>query len=213
MADVTLLSNPMTTAGDSIVGGASGAPTRVGIGTAGQVWTVNSGATAGEWADSTGGTSRPNLFIGTAPYYAANSTTSYAGGANRAFFVRFICDTAITVTTAYFYVGTQAGNIDIGIYNADLSSKLGSTGSFACPASGTRSQALSAGVALSAGTIYYAGVTGDNASMKLATASPTVNITTGWNQVGLVASGAFPLPATPSPTWEGSGTVPVIFFA
>ena len=43
-------SNPMTTAGDSIYGGASGAPTRLAIGTAGQVWTVNAGATAPEWA-------------------------------------------------------------------------------------------------------------------------------------------------------------------
>lgn len=54
MADVPLMENPMTTAGDSIYGGASGAPTRLAIGTAGQVWTVNAGATAPEWADATG---------------------------------------------------------------------------------------------------------------------------------------------------------------
>lgn len=50
MADVPLMSNPMTTAGDVIYGGASGAPTRLGVGTAGQVLTVNAGATAPEWA-------------------------------------------------------------------------------------------------------------------------------------------------------------------
>ena len=44
------LTNPMTTAGDSIYGGASGAPTRLGIGTAGQVLTVNAGATAPQWS-------------------------------------------------------------------------------------------------------------------------------------------------------------------
>ena len=43
------MSNPMTTAGDTIYGGASGVPTRLGVGTAGQVLTVNSGATAPEW--------------------------------------------------------------------------------------------------------------------------------------------------------------------
>jgi hypothetical protein len=56
MADVPLMNNPMTTAGDSIYGGASGAPTRLAIGTAGQVWTVNAGATAPEWATPASGT-------------------------------------------------------------------------------------------------------------------------------------------------------------
>jgi hypothetical protein len=49
------MANPMTTAGDTIYGGASGVPTRLGVGTAGQVLTVNSGATAPEWADASGG--------------------------------------------------------------------------------------------------------------------------------------------------------------
>src|SRR5574338_1635977 len=49
MADVPLMSNPMTTAGDVIYGGASGAPTRLAIGTAGQVLKVNAGETAVEW--------------------------------------------------------------------------------------------------------------------------------------------------------------------
>ena len=44
------MSNPMTTAGDTIYGGASGTPERLAIGTTGQVLTVNSGATAPTWA-------------------------------------------------------------------------------------------------------------------------------------------------------------------
>ena len=44
--------NPMTTQGDVIYGGSSGTPTRLGIGTAGQVLVTNSGATAPEWADA-----------------------------------------------------------------------------------------------------------------------------------------------------------------
>jgi hypothetical protein len=43
------LTNPMTTAGDMIVGGASGAPQRVAIGANGQIWTVVSGNEA--WAN------------------------------------------------------------------------------------------------------------------------------------------------------------------
>lgn len=49
------MANPMTTAGDVIYGGASGTPTRLAKGTAGQVLTMNSGATAPEWANASGG--------------------------------------------------------------------------------------------------------------------------------------------------------------
>jgi hypothetical protein len=46
--------SPMTTAGDTIYGGTSGAGTRLGIGTAGQVLTVNTGATAPQWSTLSG---------------------------------------------------------------------------------------------------------------------------------------------------------------
>lgn len=47
------MTNPMTTLGDIITGGTAGAPQRLGIGTAGQVLTVTSGAPA--WAAPSGG--------------------------------------------------------------------------------------------------------------------------------------------------------------
>jgi hypothetical protein len=47
------LTNPMTTAGDVIVGGAAGAPARLAVGSSGQVLTVVSGAPA--WAAAGGG--------------------------------------------------------------------------------------------------------------------------------------------------------------
>jgi len=49
------MTNPMTTQGDVIYGGTSGAPTRLAKGTAGQVWTMNAAATAPEWATAAGG--------------------------------------------------------------------------------------------------------------------------------------------------------------
>lgn len=52
MADVPLMNNPMTTAGDVVYGGASGVPSRLGVGTAGQVLKVNAGATAPEWGST-----------------------------------------------------------------------------------------------------------------------------------------------------------------
>ena len=48
--------SPLTTAGDTLYGGTSGAGTRLAIGTAGQVLTVNSGATAPQWSTPTTGT-------------------------------------------------------------------------------------------------------------------------------------------------------------
>jgi hypothetical protein len=48
--------SPLTTAGDTLYGGTSGVGTRLSIGTAGQVLTVNAGATAPQWSTPTTGT-------------------------------------------------------------------------------------------------------------------------------------------------------------
>jgi len=48
--------SPMSAAGDVIYGGTSGAGTALAIGTAGQVLTVNSGATAPQWSTPSSGT-------------------------------------------------------------------------------------------------------------------------------------------------------------
>jgi hypothetical protein len=51
--DTTGMTNPMTTTGDTIYSSSGSTPARLAIGTAGQVLTVNSGATAPEWKTST----------------------------------------------------------------------------------------------------------------------------------------------------------------
>jgi hypothetical protein len=53
--DTTGMTNPMTTTGDVIYSSSGSTPARLGIGTAGQVLRVNSGATAPEWAAPAGG--------------------------------------------------------------------------------------------------------------------------------------------------------------
>jgi hypothetical protein len=53
--DTTGMTNPMTTTGDTIYSSSGSTPARLGIGTAGQVLTVNSGATAPEWKTATSG--------------------------------------------------------------------------------------------------------------------------------------------------------------
>jgi hypothetical protein len=50
VTDATGMTNPMTTTGDTIYSSSGSTPARLGIGTAGQVLRVNSGATAPEWA-------------------------------------------------------------------------------------------------------------------------------------------------------------------
>jgi hypothetical protein len=49
VADAAGMTNPMTTTGDTIYSSSGSTPARLGIGTAGQLLAVNSGATAPEW--------------------------------------------------------------------------------------------------------------------------------------------------------------------
>jgi len=53
--DTTGMTNPMTTTGDTLYSSSGSTPARLGIGTAGQVLRVNSGATAPEWATPASG--------------------------------------------------------------------------------------------------------------------------------------------------------------
>jgi hypothetical protein len=62
--------SPLTTAGDVLYGGTSGAGTRLGIGSAGQVLTVNAGATAPQWSTPT---------TGTVTAVSVNSANGFAG--------------------------------------------------------------------------------------------------------------------------------------
>jgi hypothetical protein len=62
--DTTGMTNPMTTTADMIYSSSGSTPARLGIGTVGQVLTVNSGATAPEWAAPSSG-SMTQLATGT----------------------------------------------------------------------------------------------------------------------------------------------------
>lgn len=72
--DTTGMVNPMTTTGDTIYSSSGSTPARLGIGTAGQVLTVNSGATAPEWQTPSSGAT----FVGTSLYKTADQTVSTA---------------------------------------------------------------------------------------------------------------------------------------
>lgn len=81
--DTTGMTNPMTTTGDIIYSSSGSTPARLGIGTAGQVLKVNSGATAVEWGAAASASVNKNYLIngGFAISQRGTSFTS-TGGAN-----------------------------------------------------------------------------------------------------------------------------------
>jgi hypothetical protein len=84
--DTTGMTNPMTTTGDVIYSSPGSTPVRLGIGTAGQVLQVNSGATAPEWATAGGSGSNFTLLnspSGTALNPNASVTISGISGKDK----------------------------------------------------------------------------------------------------------------------------------
>ena len=83
--DTTGMTNPMTTTGDMIYSSSGSTPARLGIGTAGQVLKVNSGATAPEWGAAGGAGANWTLLNsgGTALTAAQTITVSGISGADK----------------------------------------------------------------------------------------------------------------------------------
>jgi hypothetical protein len=101
LADAAIAKSTLTTAGDIVYRNAT-VPVRLGIGTAGQVLKVNSGATAPEWGAAPGG----SFNTGRNVVATAESTTSTS-------FVGLTTALAVTVTTgtkALVCVGSRMGN-------------------------------------------------------------------------------------------------------
>lgn len=103
MADVPLMNNPMTTQGDTLHGGASGTPTRLAKGTAGQVLTMNAGATAPEWATPSSGGSAS----GAGAYNSTNLALSTSGEA------AITMDSESSDTDAYHSTATNTSRLTV----------------------------------------------------------------------------------------------------
>lgn len=155
-----------------------------------------------------------NVYIGSLSPNGFTSITS-ALAANRAYLWKFSPRVDVTVTTARWHCHTSNGNLDFGIYNADRSSLLASTGSFASPGTGARSQAFSgaASVALDAGTIYYFAMTVSSTTFRCPVWVPTGAFTTGYETMGREES-ALPLPSSIASVdaWEDGFTFPLFSF-
>ena len=105
-----------------------------------------------------------------------------------------------TITTAWWFCSTSAAiNLCMGLYNADTGARLCTTGSFASPGTGLRSQALAASVEITAGTRLVVGLSADGTGASFYQASGFVAAfmePAGLRKGGNVTSGQFPLPST-----------------
>lgn len=120
---------------------------------------------------------------------------------------RCVCPVAGTIQEVAIYVVTQAGNVDVGIYDcAATRNRLWSSGSVACPASGSWQTIGTANLVVTAGQLIELAYAVDNISTALVrfvagTAAATqlgsaftMGVAALPKLVGRFA--AFPLPAT-----------------
>jgi hypothetical protein len=107
--DTTGMTNPMTTTGDTIYSSSGSTPARLGIGTAGQVLQVNSGATAPEWATPAAGGAGLTLV----------STTTIGSGVSSV-----TVSSAFSATYDNYKIIVSGG---VGSASATLQMQLGST--------------------------------------------------------------------------------------
>lgn len=173
------------------------------------------GAGGVEFRAETGGagTTIPNLFVGSLQAsigYGSPSITS-ALSANRGYFMKFIPSQDVTVDTARWNCTTSNGNLCFAIYDASFN-RLATTGSFASPGTGSRSQALGASVDLDAGVVYYLAMSASSTTLRMPALVPVAFVASPWNLVGIKAS-ALPLPDPGTPdNFDGGVVIPIFFF-
>lgn len=156
-----------------------------------------------------------NYYVGTIAPETAFSSTSVPV-ANQGVYQKIRVSSDVTVSNVVFRVATQSGTMDIGIYDSDCSVRLGSTGNFTVPATGSLGnvQPLTASVDLVGGQVYYIGVVTSNTTVRLygGLATGGVRVATGWNSWARETIGAATLPNPATPSFEaGSDWLPAIY--
>jgi len=126
LANAAIPKSTVTTAGDVIYATGSGAVTRLGIGTAGQVLTVNGGATAPSWTTASSG---GMTLISTTTLSGASTSVSVAANS---YVQLFISISALNMSTAAtfgcrFNSDSAASNV---IYNFQYNEIASSTGNY-----------------------------------------------------------------------------------
>jgi hypothetical protein len=106
LADAAIAKSTLTTAGDIVYRNAT-VPVRLGIGTAGQVLKVNSGATAPEWGAASSGFPVSTVFTPTVTSQSGSITTYTATGSYQTSGKLVVANFKITLTN----VGTASGTL------------------------------------------------------------------------------------------------------
>lgn len=137
-----------------------------------------------------------------------------AGSANAAYLARVRVSKTIDVSTIRVYVGTQSGNLDVGIYvdnGGTTYDRIASSGSTAC-GTGSAVQALSltAAVTLSPGMDYWFACARDNTTATLLRAGPGIAAVAALHNTVIAFATSFPLPTTLTKA-SASGDTPTIW--
>lgn len=163
------------------------------------------------------------------PDFPPETAISQGVTASRALIFRFVATKSRTITKINFVLSVSASandNVDVGIYNSDLTSLLGSAGSTAGKLNvtpGRQSVNLTAGVPLQQGSIYYAawasgtqGGTAASVAMTSYAVSNIVSIVTGSatapNVIQTFQASAFPL-AAPFTPGGAIASAPILFLS
>jgi len=120
--DTTGMVNPMTTTGDTIYSSSGSTPARLGIGTAGQVLTVNSGATAPEWATPASGGGMTLL----ATHTLSGSTSTISGISGSYTDLVLICTNGVNSALAGGNIFLNGDTTSSNYYTAQIN-VIGST--------------------------------------------------------------------------------------
>jgi hypothetical protein len=161
--------NPMTTAGDLIVGGVAGAPVRVAKGPDGQVWTMVSGSPAWAAAAGSGGAAagpRPIPFVAGASYVSVPSDGGdhYPGTVGQLSLSPWTAARSCTITSlgVRCRIGASAGAlIRFAIYSdtGGLAATLvGMSSSVAADVANDTVITATVSIPVVAGTVYWAGL-------------------------------------------------------
>lgn len=136
----------------------------------------------------------PPPILGTVDAVSSAGATT----ANRATFTAIYSPASFTATGVSLFVGTQSGNICVGLYDS-AGNRIATSGSVACPAAGVASIAFSANVVCAPGT-YYVAMSSDNGTSSFQRVSGS--LTFGYN----LQNSAFPLPTTLTLPGTANGT-------
>lgn len=170
MTTIDLMANPMTTQGDVIYGGASGAPTRLAAGSEGQALVM--GATVPEWGTATAAGTTPMWAVHPLGGLSLEGLQPFAGS-NQCLRVPCVVTDNVEITGIYFRVGTSNGTISVALYD-DSDVRVATSGSVACPGTGLQTVNFSAAYNAAPGRYWMAlSASGTTATFGTTNASGT----------------------------------------